>query len=53
MSARELSPEAKAIVKEWCAMQREKYGPDWKSIVAKQMSDAAAPYVDAILKLRA
>lgn len=45
------SPETKAIVKEWCEMQRAKYGPDWKRVVAKQMSDAATPYVEAILKL--
>ena len=47
----EPSPEVKALLKEWCRVEREKYGPDWKKIVAKQMADASMPYVNAILQM--
>lgn len=32
------SPEVKALLKEWCKMQEEKYGPDWKKVLAKEMA---------------
>lgn len=44
------SPEAKAIIKQWCDLNREKYGPDWKNILAKQMADASRPYLEALFK---
>jgi hypothetical protein len=44
------SPEVKAILKEWCDMQREKYGPDWKNILAKEMSERTGPVIDALLQ---
>lgn len=33
------SPEVKAIVKEWVDMQQDKYGPDWKEILADEMAE--------------
>ena len=45
------SPEVKALIKEWCDLERAKYGPDWKKIVAKQMAKASEPYVAAILNM--
>ena len=36
---KEPPPEVRAILKEWCDMQREKYGPDWKRILAREMAD--------------
>ena len=48
----EPSPEVKAILKTWCDMQRDKYGPDWKKILAAEMAKASMPYVNAILRLQ-
>jgi hypothetical protein len=45
------SPEVRTMLREFCKIQREKYGPDWKRILAKEMTEKTAPYVDAILKL--
>lgn len=36
------SPEVKAILKTWVALQKEKYGENWKEILAKEMA-AAVP----------
>lgn len=47
----EPSPEVKAIIREFCRVNREKYGPDWKRIVAQQMAKASEPYVEAILNM--
>jgi len=44
------SPEVRALLKEWCDIERAKYGLDWKKIVAKQLADASAPYIEAFLK---
>lgn len=48
---KEPSPEVRAIIKKFVEVNREKYGPDWKKIVSKQMADASRPYVEAILKM--
>lgn len=48
---KEPSPEVRAVLREFCKIQREKYGPDWKRIFAKEMTEKTAPYIDAILKL--
>jgi hypothetical protein len=48
---REPSPEVKAIIREFCRVQRAKYGPDWKHILAKEMAEKSAPYVAAILNM--
>jgi len=45
------SPELKALIKEFCQIQREKYGPDWKAILAKEMADKSAPVVEGLLKV--
>ena len=44
--------EVKKILKSWCDMQREKYGDNWKEIVAKQMTEKTAPTIEKLLKLR-
>lgn len=48
----EASPEVKAIIKEWCEMQRVKYGPDWKRILATEMAEKSAPVLSALLGLQ-
>ena len=48
----EASPEVKAIIREFCRIQREKYGPDWKKILAKEMAGKSAPFIEAFLKLQ-
>jgi hypothetical protein len=42
------SPEVKAIMKEWCEMQRQKYGPDWKRILAKEMTEQTMPLIEKL-----
>ena len=37
------SPEVKALISQWVKMQRAKYGPNWKEIVAKEMVEKTAP----------
>lgn len=49
--AAEPSPEVKALIKEFCRVEREKHGPEWKKILAKQMAKASEPYVKAILNM--
>jgi len=45
------SPEVRAILKQFCDIQREKYGPDWKRILAKEMTEKTAPVIDKLLSL--
>lgn len=45
------SPEAKKILKEWCKLQEQKYGPDWKNKLAKYMADRTVPFMQALLKV--
>jgi hypothetical protein len=47
----EPSPEVRAILKEFCRLQREKYGPEWTRILAKEMAEKTAPYAHAILNM--
>lgn len=47
--AAEPSPEVKAILKEFCNMQRAKYGPDWKKILAAEMTEKTMPVILALL----
>jgi len=44
------SPEVKKILGEFCRIQREKYGSDWKAILAKEMVDKSRPFLEALLK---
>jgi hypothetical protein len=44
-------PEVRAILKSWIAQQREKYGPDWKEILAAEMAAKTEPVISAMLKL--
>lgn len=51
----QVSPELKALIKQWTDMQKEKYGPNWKEILAKEMSSqmvstGVAPYFNFLLK---
>lgn len=46
-------PEVRAVMKEFCDVQRARYGPDWKKILAKQMADASRTYVEQIIKMGA
>lgn len=47
----EPSPEVKAILREFFAKQREKYGENWKSILAAEMTEQTAPVINALLSL--
>lgn len=44
------SPEIKSILKEFVRINREKYGEDWKNILAKEISSKSVPFIDALLK---
>jgi putative transposase len=44
----EPSPEVKAILKKFCDIQREKYGPDWKKILAAEMAEKSRPFVETM-----
>ena len=46
------STEVKKIVGEFVRIQSEKYGPDWKKIIAKEMADQTRPFLEALLKLQ-
>lgn len=53
MAARpEPSPEVKKIIGEFVRVNREKYGDDWKKILAKEMADQSRPFLEALLKLQ-
>ncbi len=45
------SPEVRAILKEFCKKQEEKYGPDWKKILAAEMAEKTTPVLLALQKL--
>lgn len=49
---KEPSPEVKKILGEFCRLQREKYGPDWKRVLAGEMAEQAKPGIEAILRLQ-
>lgn len=34
-------PEVQKLIKEWCSQQEQKYGQNWKSILAAEMSKQA------------
>jgi len=48
----EPSPEVKAILKSFVAVQKEKYGDDWKKKLASEMAAKTAPVVHALLSMR-
>lgn len=39
----EPSPEVRKLIGQWAKMQHEKYGENWKEILAKEMADKTAP----------
>lgn len=43
------SPEVRAILKEFCNIQRAKYGPDWKAILAAEMAAKSRPVLERLL----
>ncbi len=46
------SPEVKAMIRNFCQIQHEKYGPDWKQILAKEMAEKATPVLEKLLALQ-
>lgn len=48
----EPSPEVKKILGEFVRVNREKYGPNWKAILAKEMEEKSAPFLQALLGSR-
>lgn len=46
------SPEVRAMLAEFARINREKYGENWKEIVAKEIAERTAPVLSALLKLR-
>ena len=52
MSAVKPSSEVKKAIGEFVRVQREKYGDDWKAILAKEMAEKSAPLLQALLKDR-
>lgn len=32
------SPEVRALIKQWVALNQQKYGPDWKRLLAQEMT---------------
>lgn len=44
----EPTPEVKEILREFCRIQQEKYGPGWKKILAKEMTEKTMPFAGAI-----
>lgn len=47
-----LSPEAKALIGKFVAIQIEKYGPDWKAKLAKEMAAQTVPVMEAFIRLQ-
>lgn len=43
---------AKAMIRSWVQMQRDKYGENWIEIKAQEMADQATPAITALLSLR-
>lgn len=52
MSAPEPSPEVKAMIRNFVAIQREKYGDDWKAKLSAKMAAETAPLIEGLLSLR-
>ena len=46
------SPEVRKILKDFCSIQEEKYGPEWKTILAKEMAEKSTPFLNALLDAR-
>jgi hypothetical protein len=46
------SPAVRAMLSEFVRINRERYGENWKEIVAKEMAAKTAPVLEALLKLR-
>lgn len=40
------------MIGEFVRIQREKYGPDWKRILAEEMARESEPFVRALFQLR-
>ncbi|UGY15147.1 hypothetical protein HAP48_0042585 [Bradyrhizobium septentrionale] len=45
----EPSDEVKAILREFVAIQKAKYGPDWKKKLSAEMAAKSRPFIDALL----
>ncbi|WP_439398690.1 hypothetical protein ACRQ5Q_15085 [Bradyrhizobium sp. PMVTL-01] len=42
----------KALIGEFCRIQREKYGPDWKRILAEEMAAKSTPVLQKLIELQ-
>ena len=52
MPKNNLSPEATALIKQWCDMQKEKYGENWKEILAKEMAKETMKKLQPLFELQ-
>ena len=52
MSKPDLSPEIKALIKQWCDMQKEKYGENWKEILAEKMAKETMKKLQPLFELQ-
>ena len=52
MSTPDPSPEVKAILREFVRVKKEKYGDDWKKIVAGELADQTTPVLRALLRTK-
>jgi len=55
MSADELSepsPEVKELIREWVKLNKKKYGPKWKEILAQEMTEQSMPLINELLNLK-
>lgn len=48
VSKPDISEATKAIIKQWCSDMKQKHGNDWKTIVAKEMTDEMAPHLQQL-----
>jgi hypothetical protein len=48
----EPSAEVKAYIGEFVRIQREKYGEDWKKVLAAEMAAKTAPVMQAFIALQ-
>ena len=46
------TPQVRAMLAEFVRVNRERYGENWKEIVAAEMTAKTAPVLTALLKLR-
>lgn len=45
------SPEVRAILKRFCDLQRAKYGPEWKRLLAAEMAEKTTPILLGLFRM--